>query len=124
MVTGQLQTQHDCKQRKKKTGTALFYFFLPKGRDNLRNDSDLAASIPSSREPNTSHLYSVRKTVITPLRKTSPFIPGTKQASENTRIFINKARDVPTLTRLSLSHKALNFTTIPHVYASQYQLTA
>jgi len=77
MVTGQLQTQYECKQ-KKKTGPAVFYFFLPKGRDNLRNDSDLAPSIPSSREPNTSHLYSIRKTVTTLLRKTSPFIPGTK----------------------------------------------
>lgn len=79
MVTGQLQTQYECKQtKKKKTGPAVLYFFLPKGRDNLRNDSDLAPSIPSSREPNTSHLYSIRTRVITLLRKTSPFIPGSK----------------------------------------------
>jgi hypothetical protein len=120
MATGQLQTQYECKQREKKKdrSPAVLYFFLQKGRDNLRNNSDLAPSIPSSREPNTSHLYSIHKTVITPLRKTSPFIPGTKSTSENTGIFINKARDVPTLTRLSLSHKALYFTTISHVYAS------
>jgi len=97
-------------KREKKTGPAVLYFFLPKRRDNLRNDSDLAPSIPSSREPNTSHLYSIRKTVITPLRKTSQFIQGTKSKSENTRIFIKKARDIPTFTRLSLSHKALNST--------------